>query len=304
MLKNLDTPPKGADPFIWTDFIELRAILHPDKCFSRGELSSIEKCNRDMGGGFNLENRWRDIINFSGNRKKEFEHFYPFNISADLDTIEFDYAGSPAHIAYVGFLIASCMRNITNTRKSEVARIFEETCFEIFSSLMPSGSEVRATWANAGKAAVYTGTLYEKMKALAKDLRCVPTFEERDFNRRDTGDGGIDLIAWHPMADDRQGMPIAFAQCGCSKDDWEFKHLEASPAKHRRHFPVMHLWATYYFLPLDLRFSDGDWAYKSDIGDAIIVDRLRLLRISEQNNLLQKLSDMPYVDEALKFQYP
>ncbi|MBD9360911.1 hypothetical protein [Methylomonas fluvii] len=304
MLENLETPPRGNDSFIWTDFAELRAILHPDKCFSRGDLSGIEKRCRDLDmAGFKSEERWREIVNFSGNRLAEFNQFYPFSISQDQDTINFEFDGGLPHIAYVGLLIASCMRNIARNRQAEIARAFEETCFEIFLSLMPPGSEVRATWANGGNTAVYTGTLYEKMKAIAKDLRCVPTFKERDFNQRDSGDGGIDLIAWHPMADDRAGMPIAFAQCGCSRDDWRFKHLEASLAKHGSKFPVMHPWANYYFMPIDLRFPDGDWAYRNDLGQAIFVDRLRLLRLAEQNNLFQKLPDMPYVNEALQIQY-
>jgi hypothetical protein len=303
VLNNLDTPPKGTDSFIWTDYVELRAILHPDKCFSRGDLSSIEKRDRDMGGGFNIEERWREIVNFSGNRRAEFKHFFPFNVSSDYDTINFDFDESLSHVAYVGLLIASCMRNISKKRQAEIARAFEETSFEIFSSLMPAGSEVRATWANGGRAATYTGSLFQKMQAIARDLRCLAAFKEGDFNKRDTGDGGIDLIAWHPMEDKREGMPIAFAQCGCSKDDWEFKQLEASPAKHGRHFPVLHPWATYYFLPIDLRSTEGDWAHKSDIGQAIFVDRLRLLRLAEKNDLFQSLPELPYVKEALEFQY-
>lgn len=304
MLENLDTPPKGNDSFIWTDFVELRAILHPDKCFSRGDLSGIEKRLRDMDKrGFNSEERWREIVNFAGNRQLEFKQLYPFNTSSDQDTINFDFDGSLPHVAYVGLLIASCMRNIARNRQAEIARAFEETSFEIFSSLMPVGSELRATWANGGKAATYKGTLFQKMQAIANDLRCIANFKEQDFNKRDTGDGGIDLIAWHPMTDERAGMPIAFAQCGCSKDDWEFKQLEASPAKHGTHFPVMHPWSTYYFLPIDLRSTEGDWAHKSDIGQAIIVDRLRLLRLAEKNDLFQALPEFPYVKEALAFQY-
>jgi hypothetical protein len=303
MLDNLDTPPKGTDSFIWTDFAELRAIVHPDRCFSRGDLSSIEKRSRDLGGGFKLEERWREIANFSSIRKIEFKSFYPFSVSDNEDTISFAFDGSPSQQAYLGLLIASCMRNIANTRKAEVARAFEETCFQLFSHLMPSGSEVRATWANGGAEATYSGTLYQKMMAIANDLRCTPNFKERDFKEKDSGDGGIDLIAWHPMADEREGMPIAFAQCGCSRDDWRFKQLEASPAKHYRKLPVMHQWATYYFLPLDLRHTDGDWAYKDDIGSAIIVDRLRLLRLVEQYGLYQSLPAMPYVDEGIAFQY-
>lgn len=65
----------------------------------------------------------------------------------------------------------------------------------------------------------------------------------------------------------------------------------------------MHPWANYYFMPLDFRRSDGDWANKSDLGQAIIVDRLRLLRLAEQYGLYTKLPDMSFIDEARKHHY-
>jgi hypothetical protein len=304
MLEKLDLPPAGSDSFIWTDFIELHALIHPDSCFSRGDLSGIENRHRSLTKhGFNVEERWRQLTDFAGIRKSEFNHSYPFSVTDDKDTIVFEYDGSKQQQAYIALLIASCMRNIQKTRISEVARAFEKTCFVVFSKLMPIGSEVRATWAGGGVEAPYVGTLFEKMKAIAEDIRCTANFKERDFRTNDRGDGGIDLIAWHPMTDKRTGIPIAFAQCGCSKDDWTFKQLEASPSKHYSHFPVMHRWATYYFLPLDLRHADGGWACESDIGEAIIVDRLRMLRLIEQYDIFEDLPVMPYVNEAMEFSY-
>lgn len=298
MLDSLDTPPTGADAFIWTDYIELRVITSSDQCFSRGELAAVERRSRDNGRGFNAETRWREVINFAGVRGNDFGDNYPFQVSDDEDTLILNFADEDGKRIYLGLLIAACMRNITNSRRSEVARAFEETCIRVFSKLMPIGAEVRATWANGGAEAPYTGVLFEKMKQIARDLRCTANFEARDFKSNDTGDGGIDLIAWHQMADNREGMPIAFAQCGCSRDDWRFKQCEASWIKHSRHLPVMHPWATYYFLPLDLRDPDGDWAYKSDIGQAIIIDRLRILRLIVSYSIQSEIPAMPFINEA------
>lgn len=304
MLIRLDTPPKGSDSFIWTDFVELRALIHPDKCFSRGDLSNVERTHRSLtGNGFNVETRWKQLADFAYIRQIEFDGSYPFEVSDDNDTILFNFDGSQKQLAYITLLIASCMRNIDSTRQADFARLFELTCFEVFTKLMPEGSEIRATWANGGAEAPYIGTLFQKMQAIAQDLRCTPNFKPRDFRSNDRGDGGIDLIAWHPMADKRAGMPISFAQCGCSKDDWTFKHLEASPVKHFTHLPVMHPWATYYFLPLDLRSIDDGWAAENDIGQAIIVDRLRMTRLLEQYDLFANLPVMPCIQETMDFSY-
>lgn len=287
MFQELDSPPGNSDSFFWTDFIELNAIGSQDNCFSRGDLIGVAQRGKDRGINFDPAIKWREVLDFVQNRIACFGTSYPFEVSADNDTLHYVGSDSDEHVCYSNLLIASGMRHLTPTQRIPVARFFEEICYFVFSKLMPSGSEVRATWAGGGTGVVYKGTLFEKMKSVASDIRCTANFSSHDFKERDRGDGGIDLIAWHPMFDDREGLPIAFAQCGCSKEDWKFKQLEASPHKHIRNLPVMHPWSTFYFMPLDLRRTDGDWAYKSDIGEAIIVDRLRLLKISATHSLFK-----------------
>lgn len=329
MLDKLDTPPSSSDQFLWADFIELHALVHPDHCFSRGDLVGIgnrgQDTNVDRGVSDNgetdepnsknntrLERRWRDVIQFAEQRSKEFGDAYPFTVSDDKDSLTYtpddtndasentpDEAKQAAQNLYINLLLASLLRHFPRTQTSSIARYFEEISLELFKWLMPSGSEVRATWASGGQNAPYQGTLYDKMQSVARDIRCTANFQARDFSDQDTGDGGIDIISWHPMADNRPSNPIAFAQCGCSKTDWTFKQLEASPAKHYTHFPVKHPWATYYFMPLDLRDADGGWAKDSDIGQAIIVDRLRLIRLIMQYDLLSQIPDLPQRQRVL-----
>jgi len=302
MFQSLDTPPNSVDGFLWADFVELQAVVKADKCFSRGDLSGVSKRLQDRGERIDFEERWHLAADFIGTRVKEFGESYPFSISENRKFVSLNPDVSPLKRLYLYLLVSSCMRHIVNKEKSKVARNFEETCLHVFSKLMPSGSEIRATWAGGGRQAHYKGTLFKKMKAIAKDIRCYANFKESDFKKNDTGDGGIDLVAWHPMADLREGIPIAFAQCGCSRDDWRFKQLEASPSRHQWHFPVMHLWATYYFLPLDLRQIDGDWAYKSDISGAIIVDRLRIVRLAKKHNLANHMKKIPILDNIIEKQ--
>lgn len=323
MLENLDGVPDKADPFLWADFAELRAVVHPDKSFSRGDLASIANRSSDTGRSmapladdsgegqpvdaagkpkFDYESKWEDLIGFIETRSVRLGESYPFTVGADRDTLQLTDRGDWSHRTYLTLLLAASLRHVKKTRHHELTRAFEETCFAVFRHLMPAGSEVRATWAGGGAEAPYTGTLFAKMKLIAADLRCTANFTEDDFKATDTGDGGIDLLAWHPMSDTAPGMPISFAQCGCSREDWKFKQLEASPAKHFTHLPVMHPWSTYYFMPLDLRKSHGGWAYASDIGRAIIVDRSRLLNLMRQFDLGGQAPNVPLVSEALELQ--
>lgn len=298
MFTSLDQPPQGSEGMFWADFAEIKALVHPDKCFSSGDLSGVAQRAKDIGRGFEPAARWRDILNYVQIRSASFSEAYPFEISDDVDTISVAYNGSPKQRLYLALLLASSMRTLEKSRRNGVARAFEEVSLAVFSKLLPPGSEIRATWASAGSAAPYEGTLFQKLTALAADLRCTANFSEADFNSADTGDGGMDIVGWHPMSDSRSGTPIAMAQCGCSRDDWEHKQLEAHPVKHSQRLPVMHRWTNYYFMPLDFRRTDGDWAKKSDLAEVIIIDRSRILGLAEQFDVLDLMPDFAYVDEA------
>ena len=290
MLTALEVPPDTGDPYLWADFAELRTLVHPDRCYSRGDLVGLAKRVEATAANrrFDPETRWRDLISFAAVRRREFgDDTYPFAVSADQDTLELRAAPStPQQHSYLHLLMASLLRHIDAVReRNELARYFEGLSLEVFRHLMPQGAEVHATGAGRGAGARYRGTLLAKMTAMAKDIRAGVNFQARDFKRNDNGDGGIDLVAWHPMADARKGIPAALAQCGCSKEDWRFKQLETSHTKLGWKMPIMHPWASYYFLPLDFRHADGGWANEGDLGGAIIVDRLRLLRIADTHGL-------------------
>ncbi|NML42531.1 hypothetical protein HHL11_02140 [Ramlibacter sp. G-1-2-2] len=279
MISNLEATPSTSDTYSWADYIELRALVHPDKCYTRGEFASLLARNKSSGGSVpDAQLMWADVRAFVRGRQSAFGAAYPFLISQDEDTIELiESPLTNTQLLYLTLLLCSSMAYLNAVQK--MARVFEDCSLEIFRRLMPTGSEVHPAWAGAGVSARYRGTLPEKYKAIAEDIRAVATFKDRDFKPGDHGDGGIDIVAWHPMGDARDAIPAALAQCGCSREDWRRKHLEASPAKLRAKMNPHHAWATYYFMPIDLRWSDGDWANKSDFGDAIMVDRLRLVNL-------------------------
>lgn len=298
MFANIENPPDVSDEYTWSDYLELRALIHPDKCYSRGELASLFTRIRSTGRPTKDVNEvWSDIKGFIRSRSIEFGNAYPFALSADEDTIELqDGAFSAEQNFYLTLLICSSMAYLP--AKNAIARVFEECSLKVFQNLMPQGSEVHPAWASGGTQARYQGNLPEKYRHIARDIRAVPTFKDRDFKEGDHGDGGIDIVAWHPLGDIRDAIPSAFAQCGCSREDWRRKHLEASPAKLRAKLNTHHPWSTYYFMPIDLRWSDGDWANKSDFGDAIMVDRLRLVRLASQFAIADHMPIGNHVDDA------
>ncbi|OGB70446.1 MAG: hypothetical protein A2486_07180 [Burkholderiales bacterium RIFOXYC12_FULL_65_23] len=64
-----------------------------------------------------------------------------------------------------------------------------------------------------------------------------------------------------------------------------------------------HDWSTYYFMPLDLtdeRDGKMDWQEKRDMATAIVIDRLRLVRLADAYELMKHGALVkPAIDEAL-----
>ena len=333
MITNLDSMPSN-EPYLWADYIEILALTNIDRSFSRGDLYSTlqaqpeavlaETDEAEEEGVYDVDDendapvrkrtkrsvsraytdrKWSYAIGFIRQRIDLFGDSYPFTLSEDNDTVELrDISEKPLeHLErlYLALLICANIKYVNIMSRREITRSFELISLPIFESLMPSGSIIKACWASGGQAAPYTGTLYNKFKSIASDIRCTANFKERDFSRGNSGDGGLDIIAWHPMGDQRDAIPISFVQCGCSQEEWEAKQLEASPAMLYSKFPVAHRWATYYFLPQDLRWIDGEWAHKNKLDDAIFVDRLRLINLTRASDNIDHSQNISYLDIIL-----
>ena len=313
--------PNGSDLYIWCDYIELRCLVDKDRRLSRGRMQELLDDTAQMYG----EQTDADLVNPAGPeplpdsdtditdafdglqpdgvqvgtrdemrvagwfqnlafRAKTFGDAYPFKLSADGQELEALKVDTPLRLLYVQMLMSASLRLVPKTRRDELTESFEETSHEIFKQLMPMGWEVHRFGAKGSSR--YEGLLFDKLKALVKDLRGKLHLRAKDFKPNDRGDGGLDLVAWHPMAgDERDGLPIALAQCGCTSDGdgWSKKSLEAAPAKLRPHIHLLHPWSTYYFMPHDLTEASGtqiDWQQRANLTETIVIDRSRLIRLA------------------------
>ena len=288
MFRDLDTSPKHSNVIYWADFIELKAFLDLDKCFSRGDLESVLEGDDGPRDRDSAGQRWREAINVCRNRSSHYGDSYPFSIDDDdYDSLFMREELQENHKVYLSLLLFSCLKYIDKSTAHSFARNFERLSLEAFKKLMPINSIFKPSWANPDEEDdAYTGHLAEKLRQIGSDIRCTTTagIRDEDFNPRDHGDGGIDLVAWNNMNDEREGIPIAFGQCSCSLTEWEHKQIEASYARYSNYLPVLHPWANFYFCPLDLRRNNDTWHFRSDIGGAIIVDRSRFMGLISSND--------------------
>ncbi len=311
ILENLTALPKaGRDKFYrWCDYIELRCITHMDKRFSRDGLSEAigESTDTEMSSFDDSDStveadgveeqdvpeadidecyaaqyfrqlRWRQMV---------FENSWPFELDEHALEIQLKKTLSFQHTLYLQLLISSSLSYCPKVRWLDLTRCFERISLEVFRRLMPDGSEVHAF--GSAESTRYRGHLYDRLLQLTRDVRGHLVLKKKDFAKNDVGDCGLDIVAWHGLGDKRKGIPIAFAQCGCTVDGWPNKMLEASPAHLAAHLHTMHDWATYYFMPLDLSDgSDGEmsWQQLSDFSKTIVIDRLRLIRLTGDDSCI------------------
>ncbi|MBU2048759.1 MAG: restriction endonuclease [Gammaproteobacteria bacterium] len=321
LFNGLGRLPSAAPSHLWADYVELRALTGIDKVFSHGFLedsigladdvnidanSNADVDGEDSGEATNaadevdtearLRNKWRDIKVALTSRQSRMGAAWPFEFSHDVLRLRYDNSNS-LHQLYLSLLVASSLRYVERKRYQEIADYLEEVGAVVFTALMPTQWTVKVFGANSTN---YNGTKSDKLRALAADLRAQVTFEDDEINDGDTGDAGLDVVAWHDFGDSLGQIPIAFAQCGCSPNDIDYKQLEPSPASFNRWMKPHHPAAAYYIAPLDFRKNNGHWVRKP--AEVIMIDRSRIVNVISTYNL--SIGAPGFVSEALNYALP
>jgi hypothetical protein len=329
VLKNLTSPPKAGlhELYRWCDYIELRCLTHKDQRFSRDALaeSIAEHADTSVGEAINeeIEEDLAEQVAAANEddtattndrhekhaascfknlrwREQTFCESWPFTLDKHAFEIRVKPELTEIQRFYLSLLLSASLSYVPKERWRRLTGLFEQASTAIMRNLMPKGSEVHPF--GAAEAMRYTGHLFDRLTKLAKDVRGSLTSKRQHFAGQNSGDGGLDIVAWHGLGDDRQGIPIAFAQCGCTADGWPDKMLQASPASLAGKLRTLHEWATYYFMPLDLSTEiddEMDWQRFHEFGSAIIIDRLRFIRLASTYNISSaEITAESYVDEA------
>lgn len=325
LIRDLERLPSGSATHLWADYMELRAMTSSDGFFSRGflfdtfdqssdidvnleeEEEEEEEQQDDEGEGLStdsavekqdaaFERRWQAISVALGSRHKRMKNAWPFELVEDRLYLRNDPTNN-LHQLYLMLLLSSTLRYVNRKRMQEIADNLEAIGAKVFGALMPSHWKVESFGKNS---TISQGTKQQKLTKLADQLRAVATFRDTQIKPGDSGDAGLDLVAWHVFGDSLGQMPIAFAQCGCSTTDVEHKQFEATPASFNRWMVPDHPAAAYYIAPLDYRSNNGDWERRP--AQVIFVDRARIIHISREYSL--SFGTPAFLQEALQTHDP
>ncbi len=269
-----------GDTHTLADFAELLCLLKPDRVLSADDLDDhlVDVCgeqrsSRPLGDAF-AHMAWRQTA---------FDAYYPFTVAANQQSITAPDNLTVEQQIYV-FLLLCANLPFVGAPYNPLTDAFERFAHLALKRMWPAKAAIKAFGKNN---ADYIGNKSERMHKLALDLGCRPTVDSTKFRPRDNGDGGIDLAGWLELDEhESENKLTCLAQCACSRTDWNSKQSEISRERIGKLFNPTAPWLEMLCIPICFRNNNGRWAFDADVGQIIMIDRLRLLQFIEPADLV------------------
>lgn len=229
-------------------------------------------------------------------RQKALKAAYPFEVSSQRLNISLSTDLTDCR-PYIFYLSCSSLSSMKEANARRLTAHFETVSRHVMKCLLPQRAEVEVFGtARDIDATRFTGSPFDRITALARELRGTVLVDRSEFHPNESGDNGLDLVAWLPMHDDAKGVPSFFGQCACGKK-WDGKQYEASYERWGEFIKLSSPSTKFTFIPHYFRREGGAWYANADVS-GILVDRLRAIRATS-NDAAFVPSEL--VDEALKF---
>ena len=231
-------------------------------------------------------------------RKLTFDEFYPFVIT-NKNYISLKDDLSNHHKLYLFLLISSNLKYIKNNANI-LTSDFEELSLKVLKKYLPDN-------AHSEIFSKKDGILEDKIKTLADNLKYKIKYQENSFYENNTGDGGLDLVAWIPFIKDKNqnNMQVILAQCATGKN-WLDKQSDTD--KFTSNFIDFKTSVNKaIFIPYDARENNRDFAEQNEILNAsLLFDRVRIVYLLTNSvDEISKLSSFnAVVDGIIQYKEP
>lgn len=284
--------PRDKDPHTLADFAELLCLLTTDRVLGGDTL--VDHIS-DNGGGVSDDEK-EDCFAQLVWRQAAFGAHYPFEIDGARHVISANEALTDEQRLYALLLLCANLPIVSDRRQlGPLTNAFERASLVALMRLWPQAANIKAFGKNETD---YVGSKWERINKLGRDIGGRPQLSEQSFRRRDTGDGGIDLVAWLDLDPyEPENIPSGLGQCACSREDWSAKQAEISGFRLQKLLVPTHPWMELIFVPICFRNNQGRWAIDGDVATAVLIDRLRLLSVLKADLDLAEI-DPPEVFET------
>ncbi len=311
MIKNIEIAPDK--PYYlshyFCDYIELIALIN-NGIVSISDIYERFKINESLGGNneaSEIDDEWNGRIqewfDILAVRESIFNDFYPFEIAGERSNhIQLKNNLSNHHKLYLFLLLSSSLKYIkrdTSTLTSD----FEKMSLKVLKNYLPNNAHSRIFGTTATKDDGYIGTLKDKIDALATDLKYTTKYEENSINHQNTGDGGVDLVAWIAFTEDsnQDNIQVFLAQCTTGKN-WLQKQHEPDKITNLINFKTF---VRVMFVPYDARKNNRGFSEQNDILNILLFDRIRVVYLLASNiKEIMSLSSFEIVQYFIEHKEP
>lgn len=289
-------PQKVSLSYKWADYIELICLVNPDGEISQADV--LDRLKEGRGSGqvieddsesANADSAAHSVSESSDKNMRRVEDwfghleyrsavcgdFYPFSLSEDGRVLQ-SLALTDEHYLYLFLLLAANLTYVGVRDRLSLAYDFELISQVALSSYMSPASHVYLFGKNPRNTGRYSGHVWSKINTLASDIGESPICSKNDFHPSDTGDEGVDLVAWAPLGDSAGALLVVLGQCACT-EQWDEKQHTSHAIRWQNLIRFKARPISVVFIPLCFRKANGAWFRPHDITDSIVLDRVRLL---------------------------
>lgn len=298
--------PKYPYIFLWSDFVEFYAMTQPMQSCSKTDFIGRICEETTEGHGYSRDEAhilWDHLIQHCKHRAQTLRKQYPFTVDDGLEQICMTFVKThPQHRLYLGLLMCACRHHVPLEWHDEMTQDFAQVCHQLFIRLMPEGVQIQRLPAMVHQFPKHEQIAYIAKTARGKVLLCADDYNNEQSTLQadrlqksgNLKSGIVDLLAWHPMGDERDAIPVALGRCDCDSERWfnaqqTFLNLET-------HLYTRHPCAKYHFSPIDLYSESQDWAFKEHLGRVILIDRYRIMKLTEEYFIYEDLPDWVKID--------
>lgn len=290
----------------WADWLELLCLTSLDGNVNRGELEDRLGERGEVDPGIDDEewsggpvaqpgtagDRFRryatDVFGQLAYRSQLFGSDYPFQLAPDRMSLQ-RRRTSVGRRLYLFLLLASSLRYVKRSRRARLTSGFERLVAIAVRSLGADAGRVYV-FGTSVRGGHYSGLLRDKIRLLAGDIGEDPLIKDHEFAARDTGDSGLDVVAWPRLGDELGARMILFVQATCSTR-WVAKQAEVKTDRWGSRIRFTASPAAAMAIPFAFRSANGDWQRRLDIENVVLLDRSRLMYLLPAR---RELDPIPY----------
>ncbi|MCB9293438.1 MAG: hypothetical protein H6559_09985 [Lewinellaceae bacterium] len=236
----------------------------------------------------NTESRERDILKskidelflFLESRCLFYQEHYPFSLATG-NQLKLKEELTVSNELYLSLLICSNL-DIAKGYLHDLTKEFERISLSTLKSVF--GATFQVEYFGAILKDVHTrfdkNKLKDRLVQLRESLKLNfnPNFNlDNEISSQNTGDYGLDIIAWHEFGDGNSNTFLYFIQCACGKE-WVEKQLESSALRWENIFIFTNKPVSIILIPKSLRNNRNQWESALIFRGSVIIDRRRIVQ--------------------------